>query len=156
VGDGLDGWGYSTDGLLVMLLGGIPLALTLFVIVTIVLCWRRKNPERQFRLRDFLLYGAGGILVGTFVGFLSIGLITDRSDQCHLLSNQRYQRNHPSLSEQERQERFRSLNCVEVLENDKKVGGALLTSVVIVGSIAPSVGLWAGSRLMPRRRQSRQ
>jgi MFS family permease len=155
VGDGFDGWGAGTDGLLMMLLGGIPLALTLFAIVTIVLYWRRKNPERQFRLRHFLLYGAGGILLGTVVGFLLIGFITDRSDQCHLLSNQRYWRNHPSLSEQERQEQFRSLNCVEVLENDKKVGGAVLASVVIVGLVAPSVGLWGGSRFMPRRRQSR-
>jgi hypothetical protein len=138
----------------VLLVQGIPIALIFFAIVLFMWC---TNPERQFRLRYFLLYGPGGILVGALAGFLLVHLVTGQADDCEWFETPIIKPGNYSAEEvAEAKRQFETMKCPEFLENYKKVEGVVLAGVPIVSSIAPSVGLWAGSRLMPRRRQSRQ
>jgi hypothetical protein len=151
--DGFDGWGLGATGTFLLILQGIPIALFWFAIVTIVLFGQRKNPERQFRFRYFLLYSAGGILVGAIVGLLLIYLVTGQADDCAWSKTKiRNPSNYSAEQVAEAKRRSEMVKCPEVLENYKKVEGVLGFGVLIVSSIAPSVGLWAGYHLMPRRR----
>jgi hypothetical protein len=156
--DGFDGFGYGTVGILALLLQGIPIALTLLAVITIVLCWERKwepeNPKRLFRIWHFLLYGAGGILLGVFVGLLLIWVVTGRADECELFKTYMSKPGNYSVEQvAEAKQRSETIKCPEFLENYEKVQVAALAWVGIVGLVAPSLGLWAGSRLMPRRRR---
>ncbi len=144
MGDGLDGWGDGFSGL-IMLLGGVLLALTLLIVLSVV--YRSRFQRRDRSISPWLVavvLGGLGIFVGTMVSLVVLTNNTNQPDTCEFLRRQS-QRNMYSPKEQaEKRKLFESKNCPAILKAYEQQPQIIKHFYIRFGLFSPTLGLLTG------------
>ena len=155
MGDAFDGWGYSTTGFLFLIICGLPLAILLLIGWGIHLFAQSRSPyehirKNRMRSRYFLLRSVAGIVAGSLVGLIMVFVMTSNIDDCELFKVQLRRASYSAEVKAIAQQKFQSMNCPDILKNhnsDPLNPIVLIVSVLLVSSVAPSIGLIAAMKL---------
>jgi hypothetical protein len=139
MGDGLDGWGSSLDGLVIIIVFGTPIALVLLIFLSINSHVRLKHSPNRIRVRNTIICGILGILFGMITGLISISTIADASDECRFLDKQSRRGMYTDKERAAKLKKMQIMKCPDIVqEYSKSFGDLKVRSIAIT---APSLGL---------------
>jgi hypothetical protein len=144
MGEAFDGWGYSTTGFLLLIMCGLPLAILLLIGWGIHLFAQSRSPyehirKNRMRSRYFLLRSLAGIVAGSLVGLIMVFVMTSNIDDCELFKVQLRRASYSAEVKSVAQQKSQAMNCPNILKYDNP--NLLLPIVLLVSSVAPSIGL---------------